>query len=199
MKILKFMLVWIAYYLLVIPTKLLGLIVVAVLSRYRDVNYVDLPGWSRPWANPEDWKGQVYHDEGCLPWWWVETRGVGFWSFYRYHALRNGANGLRSFPMLSIDMIEDRYSIGYSTPAYLMTYEPWELRERGRKSARYWAWVGWKAGFKYTRILSDTRYMLFMFGWRIQPSFKVAGWIHKPDALAKYTGLTIKIELYRKY
>ena len=199
MKALKFIPIIIAFELFSLFVTLIGFFVTPILSLYRDVHYADLPWWTKPWANPEDWKGQNLNNVGSLPGWWPPLHGSGFWSFFRYHAYRNPASGLRSIPLFSMDLITDRDKIQYDTPYYLDYYNPKYVREAGLKSARFWCWVGWKGCFRYVRIWSPTRSMNIRIGWKVEPAFKVKGWYRKPAILAEYTGSTIDVlGWYRK-
>ena len=166
-----FLLVWVGMLALKIPTALLGFVVVPFLYPYRARDYEDLPFWTRLHANPEDWTGGPEGVEGkSLPLWWVRREGSGFWSFYRYHAIRNPANGIRSIEALDLDIIQDK--IRYWTPRYLPYYEPWYLRrefEMELRSCGYICWQGWKAGAKFVYLWSPSRHFVFKFGWRVEP------------------------------
>ena len=123
-----FILVWIGFLLIKIPTLIAGYFVVPFIYRYREVPYDDLPWWTRPWANPEDHKGGHASYAQSLPKWWIEKEGISFWSWYKYHALRNGANGLRSFEWLDLDI--DGMLVDYRTAEYHKVYAPWYMRDK---------------------------------------------------------------------
>ena len=163
-----FIIVWIAFLAIKIPTVLLGAFVIPVMWRYRDIDYNDLPWWTRPFANPEDWRGGPQHFANCLPEWWVRREGDGFWSFWKYHAIRNPANGLRSFEFLDLD--PDPAKIKYKATRYLRYYEPWYARENTEtQTYGYIAWQGFRAGVKFVHHWNDKRHFVFKFGWRIEP------------------------------
>jgi hypothetical protein len=187
---------FIAIWALVIPVKaltaLLGFLVTPITYRYRDTDFKDVPRALRPWTNPEDWKGGWLDYPGSLPTWWQVSEGSGFKAFYKYHAIRNPANGLRNFSAFSLDVVKEK--VCYTTPRYFKDYEPQDIKAAGLKSARYWAWQGWKAGFQYVRVWNDTRYTVIKLGWRVQPSDAEDGpWF------AKDAGFAGKVLLYRKY
>lgn len=171
-RLLFFIPTWIVYlFFIKLPTILLGLVMVAFLYRYRKTDYADLPWWTRPWSNLEDWQGgDPGYGEESLPWWWIKREGLGFKSFYKYHAIRNGADGLRSFAPFVVHV--DPRRIRYSTETYLLWYEPWKLRELGLKSALYLCWQGWKAGLKWVYIHDEVNHTVLKLGWRIEPKYK---------------------------
>lgn len=161
-RLLVFIPIWLAFMALKFVVAVLGVVAVPLMWPLREVYYDKLPAWTRPWANPEDWTGGpeafMYTS---LPMWWVEKKGAGFWSFYRYHARRNPANGLRSFEWLDLDIDPDK--VEYITPnetmtaSYLRHYEPNAARSIKAKSIWYLCWQGWQAGFKYVRVWPDLK------------------------------------------
>jgi len=151
-KLPVFILMWALYLAIKIPTWALGFVVVPFLYRWRFTHYERLPWWTRPWANPEDWEGHG-NGAGSLPLWWLNKHGVNFKSFYRYHAIRNPANGLRSFEWLDLDVTPDL--IRYRTSMVLNRYEPDVLRKNALRTAWYFAWQGFRAGFKVVHIWND--------------------------------------------
>ncbi len=157
-------------YFLPIGVAPLGLIVVPFMYAHRYTNYNDLPKWTRPWANPEDWQGQVNHHSESLPRWWVESKGNTFKAWYKYHAIRNPANGLRSIEWLDLDVTPDLVRFRTSSMIKNLAYEPAPLRRCELKTAWYFAWQGYRAGFKIVHIWSDTHHLVIKFGWRVEPS-----------------------------
>jgi hypothetical protein len=127
--------------------------------------------YREPWHNMSNTIGHALSPkwERHLRWQYHVPRrhqqGTGFKSFYIYHALRNGADGLRSFPPFAIYIEPPR--IQYKTPTYLRWYEPWKLRELGLKSAHFLCWQGWKAGYKWVYIHDDVDHTVLKLGWRI--------------------------------
>lgn len=172
-RLLYFIPAWLAFLAIKIPTILLGVVVVPVMYAYRDMHYDILPKWMRPWANPEDWYGGPKGTRDSLPRWWIDRHEgeVGFLMWWHYHAIRNPANGLRSFEWLDLDIIPDL--VRYKTPRYLRYYEPWYVRKMDILRPRtYWylAWQGWQAGFKLVHHWNDERHLVIKLGWRVQPS-----------------------------
>lgn len=159
-----------------IPFQVLGLVMVVIAYRYRDTDLADVPKWLRPWVNPEDWTGGwLEHQPGdnCVP---PDLRDEfsGFWGFYRYHALRNRAYGLRTWDFFNLRLKEGE--IHYKTNQDLKSYSDWWLFKNGyaKQGARYWyfAWQGGRIGFAYIRyfkFLGKLRYYQCKFGWRIHP------------------------------
>lgn len=185
---------WALFLAIKVPTIATGWVMVAALARYRDRDYADLPWWTRPWSNLEDWRGQVNHYQGCLPRWWVLEHGVGFWSFYRYHALRNGADGLRSFEWLDLDV--DPARVRYWTPEFFVRYEPAQARAAHKRTIGYIAWQGLRAGTKVVRIWSDERHLVIKLGWRVEPND--AHDPYGPPELHQNEGFSTKFLAYRR-
>ncbi len=158
-----FMLFWAAFVALKLVTIALGLGVVPFLWEYRDVLYARLPDWTRPWSNPEDWYGgPKTYERTSLPKWWVDKKGSGFGSFYHYHAIRNPANGLRSFEAFDLDIEMDR--VKYVTPRLFSYYEPWHMRNVNADSqldpvntSGYVCWQGFRAGVKFVHLWPDKK------------------------------------------
>ena len=164
-----FIVMWALMLLIKIPTALLGAIMVPLLYPIRHKHYAFLPWWTRPWANPEDWEGHGYGSDS-LPNWWVITRGTGFWSFYKYHAIRNPANGLRSFEWLDLDIIPHKVEFRRSKNYTQLRYDISRIRFAGQKTVWYFAWQGFRAGFHIVHIWNSERHMNILFGWRVEPS-----------------------------
>ena len=188
-----FILMWIVMLAIKIPTVLLGLLMVLLLYPYRNTDYSNLPFWTRPWANPEDWEG-MGTGNNSLPIWWVKSRGNTFKCFYRYHAIRNPANGLRSFEWLDLDITPDL--IKYKTNIVLKRYEPGVLRKSPNIPQTVWylAWQGFRAGFKLIHIWSNERHLVIKFGWRIEPRNAT----DEVSKLEEDSSFASKILLYRK-
>ena len=195
-KFVFFIIAWILFLIVKIPTVILGLVAVIFLWQYRSTYYRNLKSWTRPWANPEDWKGGPQSYENSLPEWWVikhlsvyahwwhrivnifkhkykptgtKNRGAKFWSFYKYHALRNPANGLRSYELLDLDI--DMARVKYITNIMMTYYEPRDMRNllKARKTAAYICWQGLKAGVKIVHLWNDKKHFVLKIGWRIEP------------------------------
>lgn len=165
--------------------------------KYRNVSYDDLPPWTRPWANPEDWTGGPAGYKNSLPEWWVHREGSDFRAFYKYHAFRNPANGLRSFEALDLDIKQDE--VRYKTPFYCRFYEPWYMRREHpeRRTYYYIAWQGHRAGVKFVHHWNNDRHFVFKFGWRIEP--RDAHEQIDPDGIRhRDAGFASKLLPYRK-
>ena len=195
-----FIVLWIAFLLLKYPTVLVGFFVVPFLYRHRKTLYKDLPAWTRPWANPEDWWGGPEGTENSLPAWWlkktyvplqhkwrtvanwilakldkplleVPTKAYGTtrWSFYKYHAIRNPANGLRTYEFLDLDIVPEKVEyIAYPT---LKHYDPWYTRRYTPDVDFYCylTWQGLQSCFKLIYHWNDEKHIEFKIGWRVNP------------------------------
>ena len=156
---------WFYQLLLKIPTALLGLFVVPFLWRYRYTQLDMLPFWAIPWANPEDWHGGTENYDGSLPHWWKIREGDGKWAFYKYHAIRNPADGLRNFEKLNLKINKD--SVYYWTPTYYRHYEPWHVKKPALIGyvAGQNVWVGVKLQWIRSKTYSELK-----FGFRVEPA-----------------------------
>lgn len=166
-----FLLLWAMFIAIKVPTALAGFIVVPFMWRYRATDRDDVPRVFLPWLNPEDWHGGSEYQRGrshnSLPQWWIDRHGISRRSFYRYHAIRNPANGLRNFELLDLEIEPSR--LRYWTPRYLRHYEPWHMRPTRVTSGGYICWQGLRAGCKYVRLWDAEHHFVFKFGWRIEP------------------------------
>ncbi len=151
-----FIIYWAVFLAIKIPTIILGFVMVPILWGQRNTLYADLPWWTRPWSNPEDWMGGPLGFQNSLPAWWVTTRGAEFKDFFQYHAVRNPANGLRSFEFLYLDIVTKK--VKYKTNSVMKHYEPHLIRsdtKNPRKTGWYIAWQGYQAGVKYIRLWNE--------------------------------------------
>lgn len=164
-----FLVVWLFFMAMKIGFVLHGFVMVALLYFYRKRKFDDVPQIFLPWQNPEDWVGGINGTEHSLPQWWINKEGTGFYSWWKYHAIRNPANGLRNFDFVDLDLEQDK--IHYWTPEYLKYYEQWYLQKYAPdlKTYGYIAWQGWRAGLKIEHIWNAKRYFVFKFGWRLEP------------------------------
>ena len=176
-KLPAFVLLWILFIAIKLPTAILGLLVTPLLYRYRSTAYVRLPLWSRPWANPEDWLGGPNHYVDSLPRWWVESKGNTFKMWYLYHAIRNPANGLRSYELLDLTIVPEKVRFIRSKNFTEYRYDLPAIRAALGlgKTVWYFAWQGLQAGFKIVHVWEDDvlgtpRHMDIKFGWRVEPS-----------------------------
>ena len=152
----------------------LGLVVVPLLYRYRNTDYSQLPFWTKPWANPEDWQGQSPdgNDVGSLPRWWIKREGDDFKAWWRYHAIRNPANGLRSYELLDLTIVPEK--LEYRTNLYMDRYDVSKVRELNKKTVWYVCWQGWQMGFEIIHIWNDEHHLNLKWGWRCEPNDKNA-------------------------
>jgi hypothetical protein len=163
---------WLWVIAIKLPTALLGFVMVPLLYRYRNTQYKDIPFWTKPWANFEDWLGQSPdgNDVGSLPRWWIKREGDDFKAWYRYHAIRNPANGLRSFSWISAKITP--HKVRYKTNHYMERYDVSKMREQNIKTVWYVAWVDWKMGLEVIHLWSggEKRHFNIKLGWRIEPN-----------------------------
>lgn len=164
-----FILVWAGFIAIKLPTLLLGFVVVPVLYLYRHRHFYDVPKVFLPWQNPEDWKGGHMGTDESVPQWWINQRGFGFWSWYRYHAIRNPANGLRNFEAIDLDIKPNDVRFVTTGEKYRDRYEPTSMRKDGVRFAAYLAWQRFQAGCKVVYVWNERRHFVFKFGWRIEP------------------------------
>lgn len=162
---LAWVLMWIPQMALKLVFMAIGLVVMPAMFKLRKVPLKDLKWYQRMFANPEDWKGGVLDYEDSIPDWWATKNGRDMKSFYRYHAIRNPADGLRNYKWLQLHI--DQNKVEYRTPKYYRYYEPWHI---GPKPGVYWyiAWQGIYAGLKVLWIEED-KYSEFKFGFRVEP------------------------------
>lgn len=82
-----------------VPVIVLGWFIVPFMWFLRGRHVDNMPALLIPWTNPEDWTGG-YRDfpaeYNCIPPNLYEGKR-GFWQFYKYHAFRNGGDGLRNY------------------------------------------------------------------------------------------------------
>lgn len=188
---------WIGNIAIKLPTLFAGFIMVIPLYFYRKRAFDEVPKIFLPWQNPEDWNDRIMGTENSIPQWWVNEMGTGFWSFYKYHAIRNPANGLRNFDFIDLDLKEGE--IYYWTPTYYKHYAPWYVGKYNIKTCGYIAWQGWKAGVEIIHIWNDERYFVFKFGWRVCPRDAVEGYSETSHRWQHGAGFASKFLPYRKW
>lgn len=148
------------------PVALLGLAVVPLLYKHKNTPLDELPWWSTPWANPEDWTGGHKGYTDSLPDWW-KTRMAGEnprWAFYKYHAIRNPADGLRNYEWLNLKINEKK--VYYWTPQYMDHYDPWYDRTPGVRGYVAGQNIWWGIKVQWIRKKS---YSEFKWGFRVEP------------------------------
>lgn len=161
---------WVIQAAIKIPTAVLGLAVTPLLYRYRYRHISQMPWWSKPWVNPEDWTGGTMDYTGSLPTWWIKRRGgETLWDFYKYHAIRNPADGLRNFEKLNLQINPEKIEfVGNNGTG---RYDPWA---NGPGFYWYLCWQGIWAGFKVQWVREKT-YTEFKIGSRIEPRDTTVG------------------------
>jgi len=218
-KLPGFLAMWALNVLIKVPTILLGTVMVPLLYLYRKKPFDKVPSIFLPWQNPEDWNDGINGTENSLPRWWInqpvdavtfkiwkwsftlikarEHRGFGFWAWFKYHAIRNPANGLRNFDFIDLDLKQEE--IHYWTPKYLTSYEPWPyLKRKGPRTCWYIAWQGYMAGVKFVHVWNEKRYFEFKFGWRVEPRDAVDGYRESSHRWNHGAGFATKLLPYRE-
>ena len=155
--------------LLKAAAKLVGLVVVPFTFPWRFTAYWAVPAYYKPWINPEDWTGGWRNhpkDYQCIPK-DLQPRYKGFWGFYRYHALRNGASGLRNYKWFLRKLRPEQIDV--------MSKGPWT--------------------FVWTRSIGmvyfDKGPVEAKFGWRLTPS----DYIPNPRSFRHKYGTTPTIQM----
>lgn len=164
------LIIWVLSWVVKLPTMLLGLVVIPFTYLYKHTSIEEIPWILTPWINPEDQVGGFPGYPDSLPTWWKRTNGFGFWSHYKYHAIRNPADGLRNYKLLNV--VPDPARINYITNGYMRHYEPKALRARlnGDRLAWYICWQKFHMGLKIVYTWNAERHLVIKFGFRIQPS-----------------------------
>ena len=176
-------------------TAVLGLFTIAYMWKWRNTTFDEVPKWTTPWLNPEDWHGTFNHYVNSLPRWWVQLQGTNFKSFWWYHAIRNPANGLRNIEWLDMDIVPDKVKFIHSK-TYLTKYEPSVLRKLSLATGWYLAWQGFHAGFKIVHIWNNERHLVIKIGWRVEPLDATDR--DRPQVLLDDASFASKILLWRK-
>ena len=150
-----------------------GLVVMPFMYRYRNTPHNLLPKLALLYANPEDWHEGILNYPGSVPrWYHRKWEGKSeFYKFYRYHAIRNPADGLRNFEWTQLKI--DTTKAKYWTPAYMRSYEARHARPSDRIVGHI-TWQGWHCGMKWL-FLGKKKYVEFKFGFRIEPGDVVNG------------------------
>jgi hypothetical protein len=196
-KLPGFLAMWALNVLIKVPTILLGTIMVPLLYLYRKKPFDKVPSVFLPWQNPEDWNDGINGTENSLPRWWINREGDNFKSWFKYHAIRNPANGLRNFDFIDLDLKQEE--IHYCTPQYLTSYEPWPyLKRKGPRTCWYIAWQGYMAGVKFVHVWNEERYFEFKFGWRVEPRDAVDGYRESSHRWNHGAGFATKLLPYRE-
>jgi hypothetical protein len=121
----------------------------------------DRPKWLwRPWSNPTD--------GNYGPSWWPRYAQnhwfAKYFPNYWWCAIRNPANGLRTYKYLTVS-VDDTYKFkGNGLPV-----EPSQLRELEKRFGWFYAWQGIYSGFWICAVWTKKRHMKFRIGWKIVP------------------------------
>lgn len=139
-------LLWIPMLALKATVVLLGLVAVPLMLATRNK-----PAWLwRPWYNPRTGLD--------VPSWFTRSR---FW----WNAIRNPANGLRSYPWITVKIDQEKVrskSNGLPT-------NPYPLRKKNRRVGWFYAWHGVYSGLWVCVLWNRTHHMKLRFGWKILP------------------------------
>ena len=157
-----------------------GLVMVAFMYRYKNTPFNKVPWVFYLWKNPEDWCNGVLAQQDrrtyidSLPMWWkVRMEGKPrFWRFYKYHAIRNPADGLRNIRWWNV--MPDPKRIQYVTNVELPHYEWWQTGVYAGKWYWFFAWQGFYAQLKVLRVWTDGRdgrHFVLKIGHRIEPRY----------------------------
>lgn len=150
-----FILMWALYIAIKLPTVIIGWFVGLLMYGLRHTDYVDLPFWTRPFANPEDWKGQQNHYKEGLPRWYYNKYGPSWYHWYRYNFWRNGANGLRSFELLDLTIVPEKVRFIRSKNFTEDRYDVSKIRELKQSTVWFFAWQRLQAGCEFIHIWHD--------------------------------------------
>jgi len=187
---------WVLFMLIKGSTAFLGLFAIAYMWKWRNTTFDEVPKWTTPWLNPEDWHGTFNTYVSSMPRWWVQLHDANFKSFWHYHAIRNPSNGLRNIEWLDLDIVPEK--VKFKTNLYMYPYEPKYLRQHypNTKTVWYLAWQGFQAGFKIVHIWNDERHLVIKIGWRVEPLDATER--ERAQVLIDDASFASKILLYRK-
>lgn len=160
-------LMWLVQLVFKLPMWALGFAVMPLMYQKRYTPLDQLKWYQKLFANPEDWQGGHLNYSGSVPTWYRNKfpDKSEFYQFYRYHAVRNPADGLRNIKWLQLWIEPEK--VRFKTPLYLKHYEAWYHDAPGV----YWyvAWQGVYAGLKVLWVEKD-KYTEFKFGFRVTPA-----------------------------
>ena len=166
-----------------LPFEILGLFIIPFMYRLRETPYIELPELLLPWANPEDWTGGWRGhkpSDGCIPH-DLREEFSGFWGFYRYHALRNRAHGLRAYHFFVETLIDG--AISFECNRYLRWYKDWYISKEitPKPGDTFWhvTWQGKRSSLRYIRYFEfrgQLWYLEHTAGWRLNPTDALHGY-----------------------
>jgi len=120
--------------------------------------------------NRPAWLWRPWHDPTGQASWWpakAETRNPiarrfpNFW----WSAVRNPANGLRTYPLLTCDVDPLRLEWRDND----LPTNPGPLRRTGERVGWFYAWQGAYSGLWLCVLWSDSRHMKLRIGWKLVP------------------------------
>ena len=174
-------LLWLPMFALRAGVAALGLFMVPLM-----LSTDNRPAWLfRPWHDPS----------GVAPWWlnylagngnFISRRFPNFW----WSAVRNPANGLRTYPLLTCDVDIARLEWWHND----RPTNPAPLRATGKRLGWFYAWQGPYSGFWLCYLWNSERHAKVRIGWKLlpdEPQFKTE-W--KPAT----AGFALSILPYRK-
>ena len=172
--------VWMAMWALQIAAKavigLLGLVMVAVVYQKRYTPLEQLPKWAILWANPEDWHGGFKNYDGSIPPWFKKKmdKRSEFWQFYKYHAIRNPADGLRNVKWLQLWIDKDK--VEYWTPVFYKHYDAWWVRRDDSEFTGVIGYIAWQGAYMGLKVqwYRKESYSEIKFGFRVEPQDAVS-------------------------
>jgi hypothetical protein len=132
-----------------LPVVVVGWVLIAPMWFLRKRPISTMPKLLMPWVNPEDWTGG-YRDfppeYACVPHDMYDGKH-GFWQFYKYHAWRNGGDGLRNYEWHLC-----RYKVGAMKVKY---YKHGYRVHQGKYGSWYFRYKGWAIKFGFRQMPID--------------------------------------------
>ena len=170
---------WAVQMVVKIAVAIPGLVMVAFMYRYKNTPFRKVPWMFYLWKNPEDWcdgvlaqRDHTAYIDSLPPWWRDRMKDSSrFWRFYKYHAIRNPADGLRNIKMWNCKL--DPRRIKYITNQKLANYEWWAHDVKPGKFYWFVAWQGLHCQLKVLRVWTPGmggRHFALKVGHRVEPS-----------------------------
>jgi hypothetical protein len=118
-------------------------------------------------GNKPAWLFRPWHDPTGIPdWWYAKADGLaGVFPRFWWSAIRNPANGLRSYPLLSCDVKPSRVEWRDND----LPTNPGPLRRTGKRVAWYYCWHGAYSGLWLCVLWNKRRHMKLRIGWKLVP------------------------------
>ena len=146
----------------------LGLVMVPLM-----LAFTNRPAWLfRPWYDPT----------GVAQWWpaYVEREGNAFvkrFPMFWWFAIRNPANGLRTYSGLACDVFQSQLKWRDND----LPTNPKPLRATGKRLGWFYAWHGVYSGFWACVLWNKTHHAKFRIGWKLVPDEEQFRHEWKPD------------------